>query len=60
VAEDLTPREPERAPDVTSSATPAVEAAPAGSLVERPVAPAQARPFRYRFGAAYLILAALA
>jgi len=60
VAEDLTPPEPERAPDVASAATAAVEAAPATPVVEPPRRAAEPRPFRYRFGLAYLVLAVVA
>ena len=60
MAEDLTPREPDRAPDVASSAAPTVEGAPAVPLVSPPRRPADSRPFRYRFGLAYLILAVVA
>lgn len=59
MAEDLTPPEPDRTPDVASSAT-AVETPPAIPLVDPPRRPAESRPFRYRFGLAYLVLAVLA
>ena len=62
MAEDLTPREPERKPDVSSSAAaPAVEASPpAVPAVDAPRRTSEPRPFRYRFGLAYLVLAVVA
>lgn len=62
MAEDLTQRPPGLPPPTPPS--PATEAAgepqPAATPATRARRPAQARPFRYRFGLAYLVLAVVA